>query len=44
MIGAAGKGIVRKLDAAENDCDEGGNPYSGKQTNAIIERRVKKGK
>ncbi len=36
--------VQQKLEDAEDECDVWGNPYLGKQTNAVIERRVKKGK
>lgn len=36
--------LQKRLEDAEDECDEWGNPYLGKQTSAVIERRVKKGK
>lgn len=36
--------IQKRLEDAEDECDEWGNSYLGKQTSAVIERRVKKGK
>ena len=38
------KGVQQRLEDAEDECDEWDNPYIGKQTSAVIERRVKKGR
>ena len=44
MIADTGDKIAKKLEQAESEEDEWGNPLIGKQTDALIKRRVTKGK
>ena len=44
IVTASGEGVIQKLAKAEDEVDEWGNPYVGKQTDALIKRRVTQGK
>lgn len=44
LVAGTVKKIMDKLNKAEDSCDAWGNPFLGKQTDAIIGRRLTKGK
>jgi hypothetical protein len=44
MVPDTGDKLVKRLKRAEDEVDEWGNTYIGKQTDELIKRRVMKGK